>query len=268
MLHKLKRYEKRPYVQDDVWKKWNDDWKAPDYVAKSSQFSKNPHIEKGGKGSGPSRHTGGSISHVEHVRRMAVETGSIPFPCHVFLHTHTKKDDRKTFIYKRTENVFFHRSQKSARFNIPPEATAVDDPSSYVEITLDIRDDSVVFHSVHPANEDPELALLAKKTLENKSSSFQSLFRNTSSHIKQVSHELKRLASLSRKSFAAGRFDRTKSATRNALKGLQFITTKIGVAGNGWPTVEKRFMNLRLPPMANSTVLRYRHEQGIQGVCW
>lgn len=141
-------------------------------------------------------------------------------------------------------------SKNSARFNLPPEAALTsssnsNDDGGYVEITLDIRDDSVAVHSVQGAlhHEDPELSLLAKKTLEinNKSSSFRSsLLRNTSSHIKQVSQELKRFASLTRRP-SSRRFDRTKSAAAHALKGLKFITTKTGAAGNGWPAVEKRY---------------------------
>ncbi|CAK7335998.1 unnamed protein product [Dovyalis caffra] len=137
-----------------------------------------------------------------------------------------------------------HSSKKSARFNIPPETTTnssvPDDPSSYVEITLDIHDDSVAVHRVQGANEDPELTLLAKTALEgnNSSSLRSSLFRNTSSKIRQVSQELKRFTSLSRRSSRARRFDRNKSAAAHALKGLKFITTK---TGNGWPAVEKRF---------------------------
>lgn len=146
-------------------------------------------------------------------------------------------------------------SKKSARFNLPPEAAVTsssnnNDDGGYVEITLDIRDDSVAVHSVQGAlhHEDPELSLLAKKTLEinNKSSSFRSsLFRNTSSHIKQVSQELKRFASLTRRP-SSRRFDRTKSAAAHALKGLKFITTKTGAAGNGWPAVEKRYNELAI----------------------
>ncbi|KAJ6943926.1 hypothetical protein NC652_009381 [Populus alba x Populus x berolinensis] len=137
-------------------------------------------------------------------------------------------------------------SRKSARFNIPPETIinsgSSDDPSSYVEITLDIREDSVAVHSVQGANEDPELTLLAKTALEgnNSSSLRSSLFRNTSSRIRQVSQELKRFASLSRRT-STRRFDRNKSAAAHALKGLKFITTK---TGNGWPAVEKRFQEL------------------------
>ena len=143
--------------------------------------------------------------------------------------------------------------RKSARFNLPPETLKSSssvahraDDEAYVEITLDILDDSIAVHSVQTAGgekgEDPELALLAKKTLEKKSSVGSSVFRNTSSRIKQVSQELKRFASFSRR--PSGRhFDRTKSAVTHALKGLKFITAKAGGA-SGWSTVEKRFDDL------------------------
>ncbi|OMP08895.1 Cytochrome b245, heavy chain [Corchorus capsularis] len=156
-------------------------------------------------------------------------------------------------------------SKKSARFNLPPEiamaktnstnsvasysaaSAAADNDDSYVEITLDIRDDSVAVHSVQGAGgggEDPELALLAKRTLENKSASFRSyLLRNTSAQIKQVSQELKRAVSR-RPSNAGKKFDRTKSAAAHALKGFKFIATKTGASGNGWSAVEKRFNDL------------------------
>lgn len=142
-------------------------------------------------------------------------------------------------------------SRKSARFNLDPEiiTSPTDDNEAYVEITLDIGDDSVAVHSVQTAggvggvggggHEDPELALLAKRTLENKPTSF---FRSTSQHLKQVSQEIKRFASLTRR--PSTRFDRSKSAAAHALKGFKFITSKTGAAGNGWPAVEKRFNDL------------------------
>lgn len=157
-------------------------------------------------------------------------------------------------------------SKKSARFNLPPEITmaktystgssaaasapplAAADNDDYVEITLDIRDDSVAVHSVTQGadggHEDPELALLAKRTLESKSASFRSFLFNNAS-IKQVSQELKRVLSRRPSTNAGGsRFDRNKSAAAHALKGLKFITTKTGASGNGWSPVEKRFNDL------------------------
>ncbi|KAI3430082.1 uncharacterized protein J3R85_008375 [Psidium guajava] len=157
-------------------------------------------------------------------------------------------------------------SRKSARFNIPLETAGLrsgsassraeeDDDEPYVEITLDIRDDGVAVHSVQAAGggtdlEDPELTLLARRTFETrKSSSFgSSILRSTSSRFRQVSQELRRIASLSRRptTAPARRFDRTRSAATHALKGLKFITAKAGSGGgaSGWPSVEKRFDQL------------------------
>ncbi|KAL6955336.1 NAD(P)H oxidase (H2O2-forming) [Sarracenia purpurea var. burkii] len=144
--------------------------------------------------------------------------------------------------------------RKSARFNLPDSTgnnvgtgggssgTGGGDDQAYVEITLDVRDDSVAVHSVKTAGgadiEDPELSLLAKN-LERRSSF--SVVRNASSRIKQVSQELKRLASISKRPHQ-GRFDRTKSAAAHALKGLKFISKTDG--GAGWAAVEKRFNDL------------------------
>ncbi|KAL1559026.1 respiratory burst oxidase protein C-like [Salvia divinorum] len=135
--------------------------------------------------------------------------------------------------------------RKSARFNIPGDSAAPAPANSgddYVEITLDVREDSVAVHSVKAAGggevEDPELALLARG-LEKRSSFGSSVVRNASSRIRQVSQELKRLASLTRRPQPAGRFDRTKSAAAHALKGLKFISKTDGAAA--WQGVEKRF---------------------------
>ncbi|KAE9467645.1 hypothetical protein C3L33_00437, partial [Rhododendron williamsianum] len=116
-----------------------------------------------------------------------------------------------------------------------------DDDQAYVEITLDVRDDSVAVHSVKAAGggeiEDPELTLLAKNLERRSSFRASSIVRNASSRIKQVSQELKKLASFSKR--PQGRFDRSKSAAVNALKGLKFISKTDG--GAGWAAVEKRF---------------------------
>lgn len=135
--------------------------------------------------------------------------------------------------------------RKSARFNIPDSSSAAAAADDYVEITLEVREDSVAVHSVKTAGggevEDPELALLAKG-LEKKSSFGSSVARNASSKFRQVSQELKRLASLTRRPHPAGRFDRTKSAAAHALKGLKFISKTDGAAA--WAGVEKRFDDL------------------------
>ncbi|KAK1281635.1 hypothetical protein QJS10_CPB22g00448 [Acorus calamus] len=144
--------------------------------------------------------------------------------------------------------------KKSARFNVPEStiigggggaAMAGAEDDAYVEITLDVRDDSVAVHSVRPAGggeaEDPEVTLLAR-TLEKRSSLGSSVIRTASSRIKQVSQELRRLASVTRRQPQAGRIDRSKSAAAHALMGLKFISKTDGNAG--WSAVEKRFNEL------------------------
>ncbi|CAL9199058.1 respiratory burst oxidase homolog protein C-like [Musa acuminata AAA Group] len=139
-------------------------------------------------------------------------------------------------------------SRKSARFNLPAPAAGVDD-EAYVEITLDVREDTVAVHSVKPAAggggggevENPEMSLLAR-TLERRSASFgSSVIRTASSRIRQVSQELRLLASATKRP-GVGKFDRSRSAAAHALKGLKFITKTDGATG--WPAVEKRFDEL------------------------
>lgn len=147
-------------------------------------------------------------------------------------------------------------ARKSARFAEsvsapltapPPRASspASNDDDDYVEITLDVRDDTVAVHSVKPAHgvgaggDDSDVTLLAR-TLENRRSG-SSVIRNASSRIKQVSQELRRIASINRRG-GGPRFDRSKSAAAHALKGLKFISKAEGAAG--WEAVEKRFDKL------------------------
>lgn len=141
--------------------------------------------------------------------------------------------------------------RKNARFNdsaltSPGRSSNGDDDLAYVEITLDVRDDSVAVHSVKPAGntggstgeEDPDMMLLAR-TLEKRSVG-SNMMRSASSKFRQVSQELRRLASGNRRTGA--RIDRSKSATVHALKGLKFISKTDG--GAGWSAVEKRFDEL------------------------
>ncbi|KAK1436762.1 hypothetical protein QVD17_02544 [Tagetes erecta] len=156
--------------------------------------------------------------------------------------------DRKSFSGPLTLSGPLNKrgTRKSARFNIPDGggSTSSGFNDDYVEITLDVRDDSVAVHSVKTAGgadvEDPELALLAKG-LEKRSSFGSSAVRNASSKIRQVSQELKRLTSFSKR--PVSRLDRTKSAAKHALKGLKFIS-KNNDGGAAWAALEERFDEL------------------------
>lgn len=142
-------------------------------------------------------------------------------------------------------------TRKSSSFGVSGGSTSgKSTDAAYVEIVLDVRDESVAVHSIKEADgqdvEDPEVTLLSKG-LEKKSSSTSlgsSALRSASTKIKQ---ELKRLASLSfskreKGPPAARPYDRNKSAAAHALKGLKFISKADG--GNGWLPIENRFYQL------------------------
>ncbi|KAI9099011.1 hypothetical protein K1719_024778 [Acacia pycnantha] len=103
----------------------------------------------------------------------------------------------------------------------------------YVEITLDVRDDSVSVQNIRGG--DPETAMLASR-LEKRPSS--SLGSQLSFKLRQVSQELKRMASSNR----FDKMDRTKSGAARALRGLKFISKNIG--SDAWSPVEQRFDEL------------------------
>nr|XP_043635672.1 respiratory burst oxidase homolog protein C-like [Erigeron canadensis] len=161
------------------------------------------------------------------------------------------RKDRKGFSGPLSGPLNKRTGRKSARFYIPdgaPGSSSVGSMKSsnnddYVEITLDVRDDTVALHSVKTAGgmdvEDPELTLLAKG-LEKRSSFGSSVVRNASAKIRQVSEELRRLTSFSKRPH--GRLERTKSAAAHALKGLKFISKSEG--GAAWAALEKRFDDL------------------------
>ncbi len=62
--------ERPSYVPESVWAAWQPHWQTEEFRAKSHQCSRNRLSETGGAGAGPSRHTGGSLSHWEHARRL------------------------------------------------------------------------------------------------------------------------------------------------------------------------------------------------------
>ncbi|XP_027191345.1 respiratory burst oxidase homolog protein C-like isoform X2 [Cicer arietinum] len=112
-----------------------------------------------------------------------------------------------------------------------------EEEADYVEVTMDIKGDSVALHSVKTVTEtdmgDEKQCLTGKKT-----SFGASVVQNATIRIKK----LKRLASFS-KPEPAEQLERTKSAMAHALTGLKFISSKADVAA-GWSEVEKQFHSL------------------------
>ncbi|KAL5765107.1 hypothetical protein ACOSQ2_017701 [Xanthoceras sorbifolium] len=134
--------------------------------------------------------------------------------------------------------------RKSSGFNIPPDYTSSssshDNEDPYVEITLDVRDDSISVHSVTfpdiledpEVQEDPELAVNARGLEEESSApSRSSLVRSVSARITHVFQELKLLTSFPKEPPA--HFDKTKyAATAHALEGVESTSKTVDEAGS------------------------------------
>jgi len=119
-------------------------------------------------------------------------------------------------------------SKKSARFK---------DEECFVEITLDVRDDTVSVQNIRGG--DSETQYLASQ-LEKRPSSLGS---QLSFKLRQVSQELKRMTS----SKTFNKVDRSKSGAARALQGLKFMSKNVG--SEGWPEFEARFNEMAVNGM-------------------
>lgn len=123
-------------------------------------------------------------------------------------------------------------SKKSARFK---DHVVDDDDNEYVEITLDIRDDSVSVQNIKGGDPD-QSAMLATRLEKRPSFGSQLSFK-----FRQVSQELKRITS-TKSSVPFNKVDRNKSGAARALQGLKFMTKSVG--SEGWSEIENRFDEL------------------------
>ncbi|GLJ10347.1 hypothetical protein SUGI_0126600 [Cryptomeria japonica] len=123
--------------------------------------------------------------------------------------------------------------------------------SQLVEVTIEVRSDSVVVHSVN--NKDNDSSVLGYETEDQ--GSVGSSVRNASAKLKHFSQELRsELRKLSFNSRQTGaqrsrefsKLDRNKSEAQRALKGLKFVNTATGNQDmeQQWTSVEMRFEQL------------------------
>ncbi|KAJ7300204.1 hypothetical protein O6H91_06G050500 [Diphasiastrum complanatum] len=140
----------------------------------------------------------------------------------------------------------------------------IEGSSPFVEVMLDVSDDTVTLRRPTPGTEDQDVAPYAD-AWERKPSFKRSLKNNASSRVKQFSHELRKL-SLTRGSAArvlSGRksqdlnpltprsrskLTRSKSGAESALHGLRFISKNVNADQKAlWREVEARFDKMASP---------------------
>jgi respiratory burst oxidase len=138
-----------------------------------------------------------------------------------------------------------HRATKATRFK---------DDDEVVEITLDVQRDSVAIQDVRAVDDGGSAHSGGFDGLSLVSPS-SSRGGKLSSKLRQVTNGLK-LTNPSKKAplpqtpapkVVRKRYDRSKSTAAVALKGMQFVTAKVG--NDGWAAVEKRFNHLQVDGM-------------------
>ncbi|XP_039128910.1 probable serine/threonine-protein kinase DDB_G0286481 [Dioscorea cayenensis subsp. rotundata] len=125
---------KPEYLSEEEYKHWKAVWDRPTFKKKQEINSKNRRSI-----AGPSCHTGGSISNVEHGKKLESKLGRKATPHELFLHTHTKKHDGETFVDLKSKTINDKMltlkqhaiSTESASTNSGP--TPVDELALYIE---------------------------------------------------------------------------------------------------------------------------------------
>ncbi|KAK9132828.1 hypothetical protein Scep_012356 [Stephania cephalantha] len=104
-MHELRACGVTPnFVTNEAWNRYSEYWASADFKARSKKASQNRKSEKGGLGTGPSKHTGGTRSFrtYEDVLALDRDEDDEVTPNDVFLHVHTKDHDGVTFIDNRS----------------------------------------------------------------------------------------------------------------------------------------------------------------------
>jgi respiratory burst oxidase len=127
------------------------------------------------------------------------------------------------------------------------KTTRFKDDDEVVEITLDVQRDSVAIEGVRVVDDGGSGHVHGFDGLSSsstRSGKLASKLRQVTNGLKLTSASNKTPQSQLGKNMRKRVLNRTKSGAAVALRGLQFVTTKIG--HDGWPAVEKRFNHLQV----------------------
>ncbi|CAI9269189.1 unnamed protein product [Lactuca saligna] len=97
--------EKPCHIEQQVWNSWNAIWNLEEIKKKSEQNKKKNRRKDVLGGKAPPTHNGGSTSHQQIAADMEEYTGQAPSCYDVFMFTHTKDHDGKTFQVDKAKEV-------------------------------------------------------------------------------------------------------------------------------------------------------------------
>ncbi|KAK9145005.1 hypothetical protein Sjap_004908 [Stephania japonica] len=134
-MHKLKKKRVQPvYVIDEAWRRYLEYWESEDFLARSSQTTANRNIEVEGPGTGPSKHSGGSVSFVTTQERLNDSSETPPTVNELYLHLHTVNHDKMTFIDTRSERFYDRLQRRCQELTQATSDQSVDDEAVYLNV--------------------------------------------------------------------------------------------------------------------------------------
>ncbi|KAK9154960.1 hypothetical protein Sjap_002440 [Stephania japonica] len=135
LMHKLKKKRVQPvYVIDEAWRRYLEYWESEDFLARSSQATADRNTEVKGPGTGPSKHSGGSMSFVTTQERLNDSSETPPTVNELYLYLHTVNHDRMTFIDTRSERFYDRLQRRCQELTQATPDQSVDDEAVYLNV--------------------------------------------------------------------------------------------------------------------------------------
>ncbi|GFP82366.1 probable transposase-like protein at4g04430 [Phtheirospermum japonicum] len=126
MIYRWKKQGSKPScVHENTWKHWLQYWETAEARKKSAQQSQNRRSEPMGRGTGLSRHKGGSRSAVEHGRTLAKLFGRKATDWDVFLRLHDPNGDGN-FVDKKSRELAKRVQKRVATLSEPVSPSRIE----------------------------------------------------------------------------------------------------------------------------------------------
>lgn len=114
-------------IGKDVWLSWIEEWKTPDCMTKTK--IKRENRKGGANGTNyPATHTGGSSSHRKTAAVLAEDYARDPYGPEVFLYTHTRNHDMKTFVDDKSAKLYETIKALRAERSQPADGSSTPQP--------------------------------------------------------------------------------------------------------------------------------------------
>ncbi|KAK9130610.1 hypothetical protein Sjap_011097 [Stephania japonica] len=134
-MHKLKKKRVQPvYVIDEAWRRYLRVGRARTSLPSLVKRRRIGTPRSKAPGTGPSKHSGGSVSFVTTQERLNDSSETPPTVNELYLHLHTVNHDRMTFIDTRSERFYDRLQRRCQELTQATPDQSVDDEAVYLNV--------------------------------------------------------------------------------------------------------------------------------------